>query len=67
MYASAEKIMATPKVIGIPSDLEHLIHTFICTHSFAKYCPFMVLFQGLEKGKIIETSKKKTVIPCCVL
>lgn len=59
MYASAEKIMASPKVIGFPSDLETL-DTYICMHTqLCQIVSFCGFFQGLGQGKIIEASAKR--------
>lgn len=60
MYASAEKIVARPKVIGSRVTWKHLIHTFICIHSFTNTVLLFFFFcQGLGQGKIIETSANR--------
>lgn len=68
MYASAEEIMASPKVMGFPSDLETL-DTYICMHT--QLCQILsfygFFFRDRGRGRSLRLLQKGCDTSLCSL
>lgn len=45
------KLWLVLKSLGSRVTWKHLIYTFVCIHSFAKFCPFMFFYRDWGRGR----------------